>query len=60
MLSGNHNRLADTTQELDFNGTVCDLAKNRSNLKLTTQGEMVTKWGLNQQRTLNKFTGGHV
>ena len=38
------NRLADTTQELDFNGTV--VSQKIDPLEGPTPGEMVTKWGL--------------
>ena len=38
------NRLADTTQELDFNGTV--VSQKIAPLEGPTPGEMVTKWGL--------------
>ena len=38
------NRLADTTQELDFNGTV--VSQKINPLEGPTPGEMVTKWGL--------------
>ena len=38
------NRLADTTQELDFNGTV--VSQKIDPLQGPTPGEMVTKWGL--------------
>ena len=38
------NRLADTTQELDFNGTV--VSQKIKPLEGPTPGEMVTKWGL--------------
>lgn len=38
------NRLADTTQELDFNGTV--VSQKIDPLEGPVPGEMVTKWGL--------------
>ena len=52
------NRLADTTQELDL--TVLSYHQKIDPLEGPTPGEMVTKWVFNQQRTLNKFTGGLV
>ena len=50
--------LADTTQELDFNGTI--ITQKLNLLPMPGPNEMAAKWELNKRIMLNKFTGGLV
>ena len=51
-------RLADTTQELDFNGTV--ITQKIKPLPMPGPNEMAANGELNKRIMLNKFTGGLV